>query len=142
MQMIVLVGLSGSGKSTYANYNFPATAIVNQDILGSRDRCAKLARTRLFLGQDVIIDRTNLTTGQRKFWIDLARQYGAAVSAWVFKTPIEKCVERVQTRANHKMDDPKVVYMQSHRFSEPTLQEGFDSISIVDTCQPTIGVVE
>lgn len=71
-RLLVLVGLVCSGKSTLAEAIVREGAKADgtqwirvcQDVLKSRDKCVKLARTSLRDGHSVIIDRTNLTPQQ------------------------------------------------------------------------------
>lgn len=85
---LVLVGISGSGKSTFAAELARRSARpwrrVNQDTIdgggrGTREQCLQAARAALQAGQDVIVDRTNVSREQRAGFIDAARSLGAEV---------------------------------------------------------------
>lgn len=109
--VILLMGLPGSGKSTFSNllerampYKF---ARVNQDELKSRKDCIKIARQALDHRKCVIIDRCNFDAAQRKTWYDLAKSYGVAVDGIVLDVPMKLCVQRCQDRLQHETIKPE-----------------------------------
>ncbi|CDU22986.1 uncharacterized protein SPSC_01616 [Sporisorium scitamineum] len=79
--LVVLSGLIGSGKSTFARalcQHFPDWRRCNQDELGDRHAVVYAARTALLAGHNVIIDRTNIDAKQRRTWLELAREISTA----------------------------------------------------------------
>jgi len=75
--LLVLVGLPGSGKSYFASkLSKEKWGIrVCQDVLKSKEKC-KIAVQEAFLeGKSVVIDRTNVTLGQRRTWLDIAKYH-------------------------------------------------------------------
>ncbi|KAF6767424.1 P-loop containing nucleoside triphosphate hydrolase [Kalmanozyma brasiliensis GHG001] len=82
--LLVLSGLIGSGKSTFARAlceHFPSWRRCNQDELGDRHAVVYAARTALLAGHNVIIDRTNIDAKQRRTWLELARELSTTSSA-------------------------------------------------------------
>ena len=92
--LIVLIGASGSGKSTFAARHFKPTEIISSDHcrglvsddetdqsaigadafdLGGR-HCRKFCLKRRLL---TVIDATNVRSADRKSWIELARRWHA-----------------------------------------------------------------
>lgn len=137
MNVIVMVGLVGAGKTTYAKKYFPNYYRVSQDELGSRDACIKAATEILDKGRDLLIDRTNVSKEQRKHWIDLALYYGAnAITAVYLHVDPEECVDRLTYRKDHptipvEMLHTKkrdIVYKFYNKLEIPQLDEGFSSI--------------
>ena len=62
--LVILAGLPGSGKSTFARHletSLHGFYCVCQDRLGSLKRVLEMAEIRLLQGRPVVIDRTNLT---------------------------------------------------------------------------------
>lgn len=88
LSLIMLVGASGSGKSSFARKHFKDTEILSSDYcrgLVSDDKndqaCTKeafavlnyIASTRLRLGKLTVIDATNVKPEDRKHLVKLAR---------------------------------------------------------------------
>lgn len=81
--MLVLSGLIGSGKSTFARAlveHFGDWRRCNQDELGDRHAVVYAARTALLAGHHVVIDRTNIDAKQRRTWLELARELNASTA--------------------------------------------------------------
>ncbi|KAI0654876.1 AAA domain-containing protein [Cubamyces menziesii] len=103
--VLILVGLIGSGKSTFAQalerYD-PAFCRCSQDDLGDRRSVEALARRSLRDGLSACIDRTNFDESQRATWINIAHEF-PGVQPWVivFDTPYETCAARVVARTGH-----------------------------------------
>ncbi|KIJ55381.1 hypothetical protein M422DRAFT_23979 [Sphaerobolus stellatus SS14] len=138
--VLVLVGLIGSGKSTFAQAlqeHFPNFRRCNQDDLGSRRKVEVLATDCLAQGYSVCIDRTNFNQSQRQHWIDIARSFpNTTIWALIFDTPYEVCASRLETRTGHPtITSPKLGLSVLERFSSdyvpPTSNEDFDRIKTI-----------
>lgn len=72
--LIVLCGLTGSGKSTFAEEFIElmekqgdhSWRRVSQDLLKTKPRCKEAVKTALERGDNVVLDRTNLSEEQVK----------------------------------------------------------------------------
>ena len=77
--VLILVGLPGSGKSHFASRLEEKSARfvrINQDVLGDRPACEKLARSVLADGKIAVIDRCNFDVKQKKKWVHIANEKG------------------------------------------------------------------
>eukprot|EP00980_Cylindrotheca_fusiformis_P008186 scaffold1734_cov196-Cylindrotheca_fusiformis.AAC.8 len=104
--MIILVGIPGSGKSTFARlltkampYKFER---VNQDELKTRQECVKMATQALEQRKCVIVDRCNFDMRQRQTWYDLAKSFGVSIHCVILNFPVELCIKRCQFRGQHE----------------------------------------
>jgi alkanesulfonate monooxygenase SsuD/methylene tetrahydromethanopterin reductase-like flavin-dependent oxidoreductase (luciferase family)/predicted kinase len=142
--LVVLVGVSGSGKSTWAARHFLPAQVVSSDALravvglherdqrASKDAFAVLDQivdARLRRGLTTVIDSTGLEPERRTAWLAMARRRGRAAHAVVLDVP-----ER-QARARNKARDDavpsKVVTAQLASFaaaSDSLAAEGFDAV--------------
>ena len=142
-QIILAVGLPGSGKSTY----FARRGIqpLSSDMLRLwllddatnqlYQRWVFLAlryllRLRLLLGRPRnYIDATNLTRKERRYYFRMGARYGYQLCALYFDVPVAVCQER-NRRRNRQV--PKAAMEQlAQRLSPPALEEGFAKITIV-----------
>ncbi|KAL6062242.1 Polynucleotide phosphatase/kinase, variant 2 [Balamuthia mandrillaris] len=117
VNVVVLCGLPGSGKSTFAtqveDHNWVR---VNQDDLGSCQECKKLMEKSLKKGKSVVIDRCNGSSGDRKMWLNEAKRLGVSadrIHVLHFATNAEDCIARVQKRQNHPTLQPERVSLAS-----------------------------
>ncbi|MFD4713439.1 polynucleotide kinase-phosphatase [Streptomyces sp. NPDC058430] len=115
LSLVVLVGASGSGKSTFARRHFKPTEIISSDFCrglvaddendqsASRDAFDVLhhiAGKRLAAGRLTVVDATNVQQESRKQLVDLARQYDVLPIAIVLDIPEEVCAARNAQRAD------------------------------------------
>jgi len=134
--VLVLVGIPGSGKSTFAQRLADRGWIkCCQDDLGDRVACERFAWEALSQGGRVVIDRCNVTVEERISWLDLCRAVrgpGVRVAAAVFRIPVDECIKRVRSRSDHPTlhgdDAVPVVEHWGSEFIDPTEAEGFASV--------------
>jgi len=111
--LVVLIGASGSGKSTFAAKHFAPTEVISSDhcrALVSDDETDQsvsadafdlvkaIAEKRLKHRKLTVIDATNVRMPDRKAWVELARRWHALPIAVVVDPGIDVCVERNRAR--------------------------------------------
>lgn len=113
LSLVALVGVSSSGKSTFAKKHFKPTEVLSSDFcraLVSDDPTDQnatkdafeilhsIAAKRLAAGKLTVIDATNLQKDARKPILELARSQHCIPVAIVFDLPEKLCHERNQFR--------------------------------------------
>jgi protein phosphatase len=113
--LVVLIGASGSGKSSFARQHFLGTEIISSDYCRSivaddeNDQTATgdafellhyIVAKRLKAGRLTVVDATSVKPEDRKPLLQLAKDYHCFAAAIVFDLPAEICHERNQARAN------------------------------------------
>ncbi|MGC0337203.1 polynucleotide kinase-phosphatase [Streptomyces sp. SLBN-8D4] len=115
LSLVVLVGASGSGKSTFARRHFKPTEVISSDFCrglvsdDENDQGATkdafdvlhyIAGKRLAAGRRTVVDATSVQSDSRRQLIDLARQYDVLPIAIVLDVPEEVCAERNAARTD------------------------------------------
>ncbi len=127
--LVLLIGASGSGKSTFAHKHFKPTEVLASDFcrgLVSDDETDQgatndafevlrfIAAKRLAAGKLTVIDATNVQVDARKPLLALAREYHYLTVAIVFNLPAKLCQKRNEARPDRDLK-PHVVRQQSHQ---------------------------
>ena len=142
MELVILVGLPGSGKSTFYRERFAAThALVSKDLLKSAGRAARkqeaLIADALANGRDVVVDNTNAALKDREPLIALARAHGARVTAYSFVTTPAECLARNRLREGRARVPNAAIFIINKRLQPPTMAEGLDALYYVTLLSPS-----
>lgn len=139
-KVILLVGLPGSGKSTWAAAN--GLPVISSDHV--REMLADdatdqtihkrvfatvryLVRHRIAIGRRVTcVDATHLTPKERRPYLKMV---GCQVEAVYFATPVEECQRRNQSRA--RVVPAEVILRMAARLVPPSKTEGFQRIRVI-----------
>jgi predicted kinase len=131
MQVVILVGLPGSGKSTFHAERFAATHVhVSRDNFPNNRqpsrRQATLIEEALTAGRDVVVDNTNLRAADRAPIIEAARRHGATVVGYFFEPDVAASRARNKKREGRARVPDVAIYAARKRLEPPTREEGFD----------------
>ncbi|MFG2592131.1 polynucleotide kinase-phosphatase [Streptomyces sp. NPDC048438] len=151
LSLVVLIGASGSGKSTFARKHFKPTEIVSSDFCrglvadDENDQGASgdafdvlhyIAGKRLAAGRLTVVDATNVQPESRRQLVQLARQYDVLPIAIVLDLPEELCQARNAGRPD-RASMPRHVVQRHRRELRRSLRglerEGFRKVHILRT---------
>ncbi len=149
LSLVVLVGSTGSGKSTFAREHFPATAIVSSDTCrgivsdDENDQSATpeafallrhIVGVRLRRGLRTVVDATNVQPKARQELIALAKEHDVLPVAIVLDIPDTVCRQRNAGRPERAGLGDHVVRRQQQdlrRGLRGLAREGFRKVHVL-----------
>ncbi len=138
MEIIILMGLQASGKSTFYRTHFATThEHVSKDLLlqsKNKNKNQKQAECieRAFQEQrSVVVDNTNATIQDRLPLIDLGHRYDAKIIGYYFQPDVLSSRKLNMQRTGKAQVPEKVIFITAHKFELPTYAEGFDTLYYV-----------
>ncbi|MEV6976815.1 polynucleotide kinase-phosphatase [Kitasatospora sp. NPDC093806] len=146
--LVLLVGTSGAGKSSFARRHFRPTEVVSSDTCRAlvaddeNDQSASadafellhfLVGKRLAAGRLTVVDATNVQAHARKRLLAIAKEHDAPTTAIVLDVPPGVCAERNRTRPDREL--PPQVIPRQHRELRAALaglpKEGFRRVHVL-----------
>jgi predicted kinase len=141
-RIVLLVGLPGSGKSTWAAGK---TGVLSSDAL--RELLADdpdnqtiharvfrvlrdLLKHRLELKRPVTyVDATNLSPYEREPYVKLAHRFESKIEAIFFDVPVEECIRR--NRGRMRVVPDEVIRKMAAKLVKPSPKEGFSRVAVI-----------
>jgi polynucleotide kinase-phosphatase len=148
--LVMLVGTSGSGKSTFARTHFAATEVVSSDECRAMvsddpndqgatsdafDVLEFIAGKRLERGRLTVVDATNVQVSARRSLLALAKEHDVLAVAIVLDVPPAVAVERNRARADRDFGAHviKRQHDQLRRSLRGLKREGFRTVHVLDS---------
>ncbi|WP_406365939.1 polynucleotide kinase-phosphatase [Streptomyces sp. NBC_01546] len=153
LSLVVLVGATGSGKSTFARKHFKPTEVISSDYCrglvadDENDQSASkaafevlhyIAGKRLEAGRLTVVDATSVQAEARRQLVELARRYDVLPIAIVLDMPEEVCAERNAARPD-RAGLPRAVIQRHRRDLRRSLRglerEGFRKVHVLRSAE-------
>ncbi|HEY8745961.1 MAG TPA: ATP-binding protein [Chloroflexota bacterium] len=136
MELVILIGLQASGKSTFARQQFATShTYVSKDLLrniGRPDRRqAQLVTAALQAGRSVVVDNTNPTISARAALISLGRTFGANIAGYYFPASVREALHRNRARTGKARVPDVAIFVTHKHLVPPRYAEGFDALYTV-----------
>jgi predicted kinase len=133
MELVLFIGLQGSGKSSFYRERFAAThVLVSKDLWPNAKkreaRQRRLIAQALAEGRSVVVDNTNPRVEDREPLIALGREHGARVVGYAFESDLEACLARNAGRVGRARVEDKAIHITSRKLRWPSLAEGFETL--------------
>ncbi|WP_104524548.1 polynucleotide kinase-phosphatase [Blastococcus atacamensis] len=147
--LVVLIGVSGSGKSTFERRHFRSTQVLSSDVCrglvaddendqsatpAAFDLLHHIAGVRLAGGRLTVVDATNVKAEDRASLVRLARAHDVLPVAIVLDVPEGECLARNAARADRDLA-PAVIRRQRadlRRGLRGLALEGFRKVHVLD----------
>ncbi|MEU8549038.1 polynucleotide kinase-phosphatase [Streptomyces roseoverticillatus] len=149
LSLVVLIGATGSGKSTFARKHFRPTEVISSDFCrglvadDENDQSASgdafdvlhyIAGKRLAAGRLTVVDATNVQSEARRQLVRIAREHDVLPIAVVLDLPEEVCTARNAGRAD-RAGLPRHVIQRHRRELRRSLRglerEGFRKVHVL-----------
>ncbi|MBO0817867.1 MAG: polynucleotide kinase-phosphatase, partial [Actinobacteria bacterium] len=148
LSLVVLIGVTGSGKSTFARTHFQPTEVISSDFCRAlvsddeNDQSATadafdllhyIAGKRLAAGRLTVVDATSVQPEARRTLVALAREHDVLPVAIVLDLPERICAERNAARPDRAFG-PHVLRRQRdqlRRGLKGLQREGFRSVHVL-----------
>jgi predicted kinase len=156
LDIVVVCGLPGSGKSHFASAHFSGTgrlrvnrkelrrllfemthfgqkwtekdfASSDEFLVGHVER--KIVEHFLQNHKKLLIDNTSVSAESRKAYVAIARQTGKSIGALFLDTPVARCLERNRARED-SMPERAIASLQAEK-ELPDNAEGFKEVLVV-----------
>jgi predicted kinase len=154
--LVLLIGASGSGKSSFASRHFDPDAVISSDRLrgvlagdegdqratdAAFDRLREWLDTRLAAGALAVVDATNVDWMRRGELIALGRKHARPAIAIALDLPLDICLAR--NMARQRTVRPAVIRRQHdelRRSLDRLDLEGFSAIQVLRSEEEVEGV--
>ncbi|HYR19634.1 MAG TPA: ATP-binding protein [Myxococcales bacterium] len=134
MELVVFVGLQGSGKSGYFSSRYAGTHVhVSKDLFPRHARRKSERQLRqieqaLATGRSAVVDNTNPRRADRAPLIEAGKRAGARVIAVHFLASVGEALRRNAAREGRARVPDVAIYTAARRLEPPLAEEGFDEI--------------
>jgi predicted kinase len=137
-ELIVLIGIQGAGKTTFAVQRFTGTHVLISKDRSRNNRRPERRQQQLLVealaaGQSVVVDNTNPSVAERGALIACACEAGARAIGYLFTSSLDACRTRNASRPPGARVPDVGIFATVKRFEPPSLSEGFDQLWRVET---------
>lgn len=133
--MVIMIGIPGSGKSTFCDEKFPGWRIISRDILRTRHREEQLLADTVASRLSCVIDNTNVSRAERAKFITAGKAAGYRIVGYYLRSDIDECLKRNARRTGKARIPDAGVRGRAAQLEHPGYDEDFDElfhVSITD----------
>lgn len=129
--MVILMGLQGSGKSTFFAREFKNRGFehISLDLLKKRRKEGAILQECIDEKKNCVIDNTNPTKADRARYILPGKHSDFRVVGYFLQSKLADCLERNEKR--ERQVPKKGILATFNKIEMPSLEEGFDELNFV-----------
>jgi predicted kinase len=136
MELVLFIGLQGSGKSSFYRERFAGSHVLVSKDLWPHARRREARQRRLIsealaAGRSVVVDNTHPTVEARAPLLAVGKAHGARVVGYAFESRLEDCLARNAKREGRARVPEVALYATRKVLRWPSLAEGFDALFFV-----------
>ncbi|MBL9147329.1 MAG: ATP-binding protein [Phycisphaerae bacterium] len=136
LEIVILIGLQASGKSTFRRQRFEGTHdVVSKDHFPNNRRPQRrqmeLVEVSLASGRSVVVDNTNPRRADRQVLLELAQRFGARAVGFYLSSRLEDSIRRNAGRSGNERVPDVALLATAKVLERPSLTEGFDELYYV-----------
>lgn len=132
MEAVILIGIQGSGKSSFYKERFFNTHVrINLDMLKTKYRQQVLLGACLEARQPFVVDNTNVTAQARSHLIASAKAAGFRVVGYYLRSDVKGALLRNSQRTGLARVPDKALLSTYKQLQVPGIGEGFDALYYV-----------
>jgi predicted kinase len=129
MECVLLIGIQGSGKSTFFKEHFFNTHVrINLDMLKTRHREDIYLAASFKAKQKFVVDNTNPSREDRKKYIQFSKMFQYKTIGYSMEPDLENCLLRNQGRQGKEQVPIVAIKRTLKKLEEPRFDEGFDEL--------------
>ena len=132
VEVVLLIGIPGSGKSTFYAQNFAETHTqISLDDLHTRKKEFDAFCSAMSAGKSCVIDNTNVSRAEREHFLTAARKFPCRIIGYYFRSVIDECRIRNEQRKGRKCVPEAALKERAAKLEMPSKTEGFDELYYV-----------
>ena len=93
-ELILMIGIPGSGKSTFCREYFPGYEYLSLDVLHTRNRETAALQAAIAARKNCVVDNTNVSAAERVKFIGAGRSAGYRIVGYYMRSKIDECLKR------------------------------------------------
>ena len=129
--MAIMIGIQGSGKSTFCRAHLGGFKRINLDTLHTRNKENIEINEAIAEKKNLVIDNTNPTVEERAKYILKGKAAGYKIIAFFMQSKLQDCIARNEQREGNERISNKAIACTSNKLEIPAYDEGFEKMYFV-----------